>query len=224
MKYEKFEREMNSLLMDPASQLGFSHEVGPYFSRPRHSWKDVFFYDLDRASKDRFSVCVGIHVPAVVEELADLVDPKLPAPLSYRFLGQGEGQRWYRFKDASLAAAVETMMADFQREAEPWLRRFSDLRQICEAYYDQRVAAAGATKSDPIAWAVYGFLLALANHADEADRWLRRSLEEVSRPLYVVGGRVSSDPAPGAKEVSRPPQERVLRALLERRYGAHKPP
>lgn len=225
MKYAEFERQALRLLDAPLGGLGFQHHGGAYFKRMHESWLDVLFFDLDRASKDAFTACIGISVPQVDEHLRKILPANgPPALLVSKYLGQlaksGRGsQAWYRFgKSIPLADAVEQMLRDFEDQAVTWLDRFKSLEDVCAEYRRQRVSDVDGSqaRSDPMAWAVYGLLLRECGRASEGTEWLSRAHGEVSTPLYSVDGReFSREKGPGARAVPRPSQERALASVLE---------
>jgi Domain of unknown function (DUF4304) len=222
MKYSDFEREAVGLITPPMATLGFSHYAGAYFKREHAKWWDAFFFDLDRASKDAFTLCVGFHVPAVAERLRRLLPVEMPTLLVGDFLGalprgKGGSQTWYRFgRSEPLSDAIAHAVDDFRGHAIPWLGRFKNFTDVVAEYRARKIEdPSGHPRKDPMAWAIYGLLLLESENTEEARRWLSMAHDDLSKPLYSADGRrFLTEKIPGARAVPRPPQEKELARLL----------
>jgi hypothetical protein len=232
MKYADFERKMRGLMDAPMAAMGFSWRSGPYFTRARHEWLDVIFFDLDRASTDAFTANVGIHLPSIAQRLARITPGDIPAPIVSEYLGRleddGRGsQTWYRFgRSVPLATAVDQMVLDLKKQGVPWLSRFGTLEDIAAEYRRRRVidVKTGEPKLDPVAWSVYGFILMESGSREEGTRWISKARDQLTKPMYTVDGRrFLFEPVPGAKPIPRPPQEQALVSVLAQALDVDKP-
>jgi hypothetical protein len=119
-----------------------------------------------------------------------------------------------------LNIAMDAMWTDFNVQAEPWLRKFNTIEEIAWAFYEQRLkenlVEGKMRRPDPIAWAIYGWLLAQSGKAEESHEWLNKAQDEVTKPIYVKRGRIYSEKIAGARQIPRADPEQRLKEILEK--------
>jgi hypothetical protein len=185
METPKFNRLAERLVGKNASTLSFAHFKRLWFVRERNQWKDVFFLDLLRPTKDAFKIAAGIHVPAVRSKFQSKVQNDSPSASVSRSIGErGLEEFWYDFTDSdSLKDAVDRMWLDFKTYAEPWLNNFNTLKDVANDYFESHIAENLLEDikrpPSPMSWAIYGYLLIEAGDADAGREWLMKAKVEL---------------------------------------------
>lgn len=204
-----FDRQVPKIIAPALGELGFEHAQRTCFLRPRNSWKDVLFSDLDQASKDCFYIVTGIHVPFVNQALRPLVEDDFPGAL----LWQHGPKRYFFGMNQSLEAALAEMLQDFRTGGLAWLEQFHSLEDVVAVY--RRGSIDAPRGPSPVDWTTYGLLLQMLGRNDEASEWFERAKEELRKPIFTDGQRFYNERRPGTRRMAQPPSERKLLQWLE---------
>ncbi len=223
METRKFNRLVERLVGQNASTLNFIHYKRLCFVRPRNQWKDVFFLDLLRPTKDAFKVVVGIHVPARAKRMEILNHDNIPWPEVSRSLGilDYKQETWYEFTDAdSLKDAIDRMWLDFKTQAEPWLNNFNTIQDIANGYFEGHIAEnllEGMKRNpSPMSWTIYGYLLIEAGNTATGREWLAKASRELDKPIFWKGSQRFYEKVPGSRETPRSKDEQGLIQILDK--------
>lgn len=207
------------------SSLGFVEIQPGVFDR--HCGAVVHGFGLSTDSTyTRFSVDVGVNVPALVDRMDNVRGVHcetfaVSRPLGLlRPPGVKGGRTFYYFATVEeLRDVFPRVYADFVEQAEPWLATLTTVEDVAKEFHKWRIVPPGPKLTrppDPFAWAIYGWLLKEAGNELQAKPWLERALEEVRRPMQDKEGRIIPRGNERAGAIKLNGAEMRLGELLER--------
>ena len=214
---------------EQCAQWGFRAEQQGIFMRPLDNIWHGLAIVMNWHGPDSFYVLHGVHVPALHGKMPYITDRsyrgfEIDHRLgTYRKNGMEGTDVWYQCRDMrQLDDGLARMFRDFEAWALPWYERFRTLHDVAAEFRRTRIddppgdwpKGAGPRPPDPFGWAMYGWMLEEIGHREEANLWLHKAYDEVTKPLYTKDGRMVPEGVKGARKTRHPPEEERLEELL----------
>ena len=180
----KRKRLLDKILGEACAHLGFEHHSSNYFIRNRGTLQDVFFYQQTRTNGEYY-ITYGIDCPNLLLDFraSDVLFPsKRPRLMITPVAGRLENGRSYGCKyEEHITSSSKKVANALSNEAVLWWESFSTEIEVIEHYRNQEVRLSEPSDEIPpggiVRWTVYGLSLHDSGNQDQAEIWLRRSLQ-----------------------------------------------